>query len=503
MMWKTCESDFNLSRHLIPFLQDNAFYCELSRHIHKEFTNDISTGGVTFDKESDELVLFVNPTFLQGGDWVDPHDPKKRVHHMEALTDSEIRGFIEHELSHIVFGHLYARARLPPGRWNFATDCAINSLIEKYATAPHNLAPGQVFRTLPACGLIPGKRPQIDPEIFSTLPKWKQDATLEFADLIEHFAVELSSENYFNQLCKVSTNTKSKKIKKKGEKGKCSPGKGGPDEDGEPGDDGEPGPGDEGDEGGCGGGDNDGDWIVIPSMDDHEGWKEVDDDSREYVEGKCKAIIEKAVRNADRQKNGWGSIPHEIRDLIRKSVSNIVDWRAVLRQFVGSTVRGTRTTSIKRINRRYPYVHPGVKRGYVAKLAVAVDMSGSVDDEMLEMFFGELASLTRKVDVSVLPFDCSCEEKDIFEWRKGAHPKLTRVKCGGTNFNAPTELVNSAKNRGRWDGFCILTDGMAPKPVASRVRRGWVIGEGCKLNFESNELQVFLNKSVPMVGAWR
>ena len=77
-------------------------------------------------------------------------------------------------------------------------------------------------------------------------------------------------------------------------------------------------------------------------------------------------------------------------DAIRKSVSNVINWRNVLRQFVGSITRGGRATSIKRINKRYPYIHPGVKRGYEAKLLVAIDQSGSVDNEMLVEFFGML-----------------------------------------------------------------------------------------------------------------
>ena len=259
------------------------------------------------------------------------------------------------------------------------------------------------------------------------------------------------------------------------------------------------GDGDPGDPNGGGNGKR----IVIGSMDDHKGWDGVPDEMREYIEGKIRSIVEKAVENADKQANGWGSIPSEIASEIRKSVSTVVNWRSVLRQFVGSLVRGERTSSIKRINRRYPYIHPGVKRGYTARLLIAIDQSGSVSDSMLQSFVAELSTLTKRISVDILPFDCDAREKDIFEWRKGAQPKVKRIRSGGTDFNAPTKIVNDPKNRGRWDGVLICTDGEAPAPVGSRVKRGWVLGAGQKLYFTSDELQVFIDESKPMQGAWR
>jgi predicted metal-dependent peptidase len=126
-----------------------------------------------------------------------------------------------------------------------------------------------------------------------------------------------------------------------------------------------------------------------------------------------------------------------------------------------------------------------------------------VDDNQLAAFFSELASLTKRVSVDIIPFDTTVEERDVFEWRKGANPQLQRVRGGGTDFNAPTAFVNDPKNRARWDGLLIMSDGECCAPTASRVKRGWVLSKGHKLLFDTNELQVFLDDSKPMQGAWR
>jgi predicted metal-dependent peptidase len=121
------------------------------------------------------------------------------------------------------------------------------------------------------------------------------------------------------------------------------------------------------------------------------------------------------------------------------------------------------------------------------------------------MFFNELDNLTRKVDITLCHFDCFAGPKDLYEWKKGMRPKLQRTKGGGTDFSAPTAIVNDPKNRGRWDGMLIMTDGGAGKPISSRIKRGWVLGQDCHLMFEAecDELQIFLSKERPMVGAWR
>jgi predicted metal-dependent peptidase len=451
------DSLFNLGRHLIPFLQDVPFYAELSRHIKKRLTTDIPTAAVTFDPREDEFILWVNPYFAGGGTY---EDRKGEQVTCDKLTNWQIRGLLTHEMDHIVYGHLNARRRKPADDWNVGTDLAINSLIVTHSGQPRDIEPGQVALPLPKEGLVPGQMPFIDPARFAKLkPEWQQ-ATMRRAELIKGFPKCKASEWYFNAL----QEDEKKNPRPQGE----------------------------------------GEYVIGP-MDDHDGWDDVPEDIREYVEGKAKALIERAVKHADSHGDGWGHIPHDIQAEIRKSISQIINWRSVLRQFVGSIVRGSRTTSIKRINRRYPYIHPGLKRGYTAKLFIAIDESGSVGDDMLEMFFAELDGLTRKVDITLCHFDCHAGPKDLYEWRKGMRPKLKRVKGGGTDFSAPTKIVNDPKNRGRWDGMLIMTDGCAPKPIPSRIKRGWVLGQGCHLMFEGecNELQIFLTKERAMTGAWR
>jgi predicted metal-dependent peptidase len=457
-MFTPCDTEFNLDRHLIAFLQDTPFFAELSRHIRKVPTFDLPTAGVAYDEKLDDLTMYWNPTFFGGGTVkhvtldLQTGETKEEEETVPPLTDEEVRGVILHEYYHLVFCHLSSRRKTPPKMWNVATDLAINSIIVEGSKS------GGSKTALPEMCLLPGKFPAPGGKTLTA----EQKAAMPISKLIESFPQGQSSEWYYEKL----------KEKVEEEKGKGEGGKGDPMGD-------------------------------LDSMDDHSGWDQIPEEMRELVEGKIKSIVEKASKHADSQANGWGNIPAELRDEIRKSVSRVVDWRNVLRQFVGGLVRGSRATSIKRINKRYPYVHPGTKRGYTAKLLVAIDMSGSVDNTQLAIFFGELESLTKKVSVTVLPFDCTADIRDAYEWRRGTKVEAKRVRGGGTDFNAPTRVANDPKNRGRWDGMLILTDGECEAPGPSRIKRGWVVSPGHKLLFPTGEMAITLDPKPVKTGAWR
>ena len=181
-------------------------------------------------------------------------------------------------------------------------------------------------------------------------------------------------------------------------------------------------------------------------------------------------IIRKASEDCAKT-NAWGSVPANTRKKILKVLETKLDWKKVLRYFVKTSQKANRSSSIKRINRRYAYIHPGKKSNRVAKVAVSIDQSGSVDDAMLSKFFAELTKLAEIAEFTVIPFDTRVDEDLIWTWKKGKKVEKERVMCGGTCFDAPTEYVNK---HGGFDGHIILTDLCAPKPRPSKVQRMWM-----------------------------
>ena len=240
-------------------------------------------------------------------------------------------------------------------------------------------------------------------------------------------------------------------------------------EDGEGGE-GEPGEGEPGDGTGEGGQPGEGSGGGEPgSFDDHSGWGEVDNTINEIAKERLKEGIKKAAQEAS-QAGSWGSVPAGCREDILEGLRSRIDWKKALRYFVKTTQRANKRSTVRRINKRFPYIHPGKKVQRTAKIAISIDQSGSVDDEMLGLFFDALDKLSKIATFTVVPFDTEVCEDHVYEWKKGQKHKKERVRYGGTCFNAPTKWVNERN----FDGHIVLTDLCAPKPVNSKCKRMWI-----------------------------
>ena len=345
---------------------------------------------------------------------------------MTSLTDLEVRGLLKHEALHLALMHTTTRRLTPHNVHNWAADLAINS------TIPEN--------ELPTGGLVPGKA--FDPLTDEQREKMSEEAIARFERMSQFIADlprGLSTEEYFTRLME---DEQMKEDMEKQEGGKGQPGELS---------EGEGGPGD---------------------MDHHEGWDALSDDEKELIAGKVKQAVKEAAKECDK-KGQWGSVPADLQGEIRKLVSNEIPWQSVLKRFVGFSRRATRSTTWSKINKKSPMLIPGSRKRHTASIAVYIDQSGSVSDRELELLFGELASLAKKTEFTCFHFDTEVDIKSEAVWRKGRAPAPHRTRCGGTDFECVAKHVH--KNKNRFDGYLVLTDGYAPDPGPSRMKRGWVI----------------------------
>jgi predicted metal-dependent peptidase len=325
------------------------------------------------------------------------------------LSDSHKLGVLKHEFYHLIFEHVTSRKPADGLKRidNIAMDLAINCHISSELPSESN--PGPTIGKEPMKACIPGEG------MFKDLPSFK------------------SYEWYLEAL---------KKMQDEQQK-----------EEGEG-------------EGGEGSGDPFGD---ADSLDDHDGFGEVDGTTGEIAKERMKETLKKAAQEAEKARN-WGTVSSSMRQDILDRIQTKIDWRKVLRYFVKTSQRADKRSTPRRLNKRYPRIHPGKRVRRQAKIAISIDQSGSVDDQMLAAFFSELNKLAEIAEFTVIPFDTVVAESKVYTWKKGQSKKTERVMRGGTCFNAPTKYVNE---RG-FDGHIVLTDLCAPKPVASKCQRMWM-----------------------------
>lgn len=233
------------------------------------------------------------------------------------------------------------------------------------------------------------------------------------------------------------------------------------------------------------------------NIDSHDGWGEgeIPQEVKELAKERLREALKDAVKEANKSSNGWGNVPADIRKEVMRFINGTIDWKAVLRMFIGQSQRSFHSNTVKRINRRYPYIHPGRKVNHTAKIAVSIDQSGSVSDELLSLFYAELDNLAKLASFTIIPFDTRVGEDKIYVWKKGERRGHERVMCGGTDFDAPTAYVNK---HGEFDGHIILTDMQAPAPKPSHCRRMWMtdLAGAESPYFKTNERVIPIKKKV-------
>jgi predicted metal-dependent peptidase len=352
---------------------------------------------------------------------------------LAGLKPKQVMGLLKHECLHLVFGHTTERRKDPHIIWNYATDLAINS------TIPEN--------ELPEGGLIPGQPLKMFEEHQAQMSNEEMENYYKLSALIESLPRNKTSEFYFERL--ISDPDVKEMLENQSQE--------------------------------------------YFGFDDHDGWDEMTDSEREVMAGKIREIVKDAANEANNNRK-WGSISSAMQQQIMKMISNEIKWESLLKRFCGFTKRDERVSSIRKINRKYPGIFSGYKKVYKPMIAVYIDESGSVSNKELEKFYGELDNLSNRTDFYVYKFDHRVDESSSFLWKKRSRPNIDRTLTGGTCFDAVTK--HAMKNKKRFDGYIVLTDGGAPKPrISQGLKRCWIISAGNELAFtaDQNDIVIKIN----------
>ena len=416
---------------LLQFLFKEPFFSDIMRHIRKEMTTCIPTAGVMC--VDDTIVMYWNPEYIAG------------------LPVKKVFGLLKHECYHLIYQHCTSRMQKPHLMWNIATDLAINCTLCK--------------TELPDGGLVPGQPIQQSGEV-SHLPKTMHKQVRKLSSFIESLPPSKSSEWYMESI--MNDNEVQQAIRDcMGPKSIMMDG------------------GDDGGSGQAG---------TCAGFDYHFDNDDMSEGEKAMIDAKVQSIIEKAATRAERN-NSWGSISADVRAQIHSMLSKSINWKSVLLYFCGTKQRANHSRSFRKINRKYPYIHPGRKTRHTSNIAIYIDQSGSVGDDDLALFFGVLNNLASRTTFTIFHFDTSVDENSKYVWRKNQKiEKPYRTRGGGTNFDCVEDHFRKVSRE--YDGYIIMTDGYAPKPKPSISKRCWVLLPGIRPSFsiDRRDATVLMNR---------
>jgi predicted metal-dependent peptidase len=226
------------------------------------------------------------------------------------------------------------------------------------------------------------------------------------------------------------------------------------------------------------------------SFDEHDN-DSLSDTEIEIANSQIKALVDKAVNVANTR--NWGSVSFSTKEQILTLHKEEFDWKKSLKYFCGSKQKNSYFKTQRKINRKYPYIHPGKKDNKTSMLAVYIDQSGSVGDDALNKFGSLLENLSKTHTFTYYFFDTKVDEESKTTWKSGKKSNFKRTLRGGTSFDCVENHFREINKN--FDGYIIMTDGQASKPQSSISKRCWVISPGNKIEFtpDKRDFVVYMN----------
>lgn len=172
------------------------------------------------------------------------------------------------------------------------------------------------------------------------------------------------------------------------------------------------------------------------------------------------------IQAAEQHKRIRGEYPAGIERLLGEMKKPDHSPWSMLRQFVTSSLPGRDATTWRRLQRKMivrGVGMPGTVANGAGRVGIVADTSGSIDDEMLAIFAGHMASImadARPKDVVVYWVDAAVHSNEVIKTPSALRAYLQKGAKGGGGTDM-TKGVRAAE-ADKCDAIVVLTDGYTP-----------------------------------------
>lgn len=210
----------------------------------------------------------------------------------------------------------------------------------------------------------------------------------------------------------------------------------------------------------------------------HDIWE----DSSDIDEKTLQEFTEKAINSSQK-----GTIPSYLESMIAslKNSKGELPWNLYLSRLMG-TIESNKKKTITRRNRRQPNRLDlrGELRSHKAKIAVALDISGSISDEEFKQAIKEVLNIVKNYNHEITIMECDNEIRRVYKVKSIKDIKDRLNIRGGTKFTPVFQYANNNK----FNLLVYFTDGKGEDELLVMPRGYktlWVIsGRGDKLSLK-------------------
>jgi predicted metal-dependent peptidase len=201
----------------------------------------------------------------------------------------------------------------------------------------------------------------------------------------------------------------------------------------------------------------------------------------EFMDMKVAGLIQFAKDNEN-----WGSIAGALKETIIASLKPVINYRRILNSFRASIISSNKTLTRFRPSRRYGRFYMGRKSAFTTRLLVGVDVSGSISNKELTVFYSTINRFFKYgiEHIDVQQFDAELQGETLV--MKAAKRTINIKGRGGTSFQPIIDYYE--QNRSKFNGLIIFTDGYACKPsVPERLKHSilWICNN--KRNYRTHK----------------
>jgi predicted metal-dependent peptidase len=215
---------------------------------------------------------------------------------------------------------------------------------------------------------------------------------------------------------------------------------------------------------------------------DHSTWDEfdqLDEATKKLLEKQADYLIKEV---AEQVKKNKGNIPGEVKHILDRIYAveePKFDWRGYLRRFAGGSVKVYTKKLRRKFNKRYED-SPGLKIKPKKHILVAIDTSGSVNNNELKEFMNEIHHIHKTgSDVTIVQCDVAIKSIEKF------NPKsdIAIHGRGGTEFDPVIDYYNA--NKRMYTSLIYFTDGECSTSSVPIGKCLWVLSS---VSNENNNL---------------
>jgi predicted metal-dependent peptidase len=215
----------------------------------------------------------------------------------------------------------------------------------------------------------------------------------------------------------------------------------------------------------------------------HELWEAFDGLSDAEKKLIAKQIDHQLKEIADQVNKNHGTIPGELKDYVLglfEMEEPVLDWKAYLRRFNGMSQKILTKKTRRKPSRRYPS-NPALKIKPKKRTLVAIDTSGSVNNNELIEFFNEIYHMY-KTGTEITVVECDAQIQREYEY-KGVLEEIKVAGRGGTDFEPV--MVYLKEHQHKFQNLIYFTDGECSAPETKPMKPIlWVHSSRSSINEE-------------------